>query len=99
ARVKLTGTNGERIVPLEDYFTGPGTTILQTGELLVEIQVPTCFASKATASSIVCGSRYSKCTSLTSGLLNDTSVKEKEIPPYPSGVVESFPGLAGIHII
>ncbi|MFC1872605.1 FAD binding domain-containing protein [Chloroflexota bacterium] len=41
ARVKLTGTNGERIVPLEDYFTGPGTTILQTGELLVEIQVPT----------------------------------------------------------
>ncbi len=40
ARAKIIGSEGERIVALEDFFTGPGTTILKTAELLVEIQVP-----------------------------------------------------------
>ncbi len=40
ARAKITGSSGERIVPLEEFFTGPGETVLKTGELLVEIQVP-----------------------------------------------------------
>ena len=40
ASVKIVGTLGERVVPLEDFFTGPGSTVLQKGELLVEIQVP-----------------------------------------------------------
>jgi carbon-monoxide dehydrogenase medium subunit len=40
ARVKLVTTDGERIVPLEDFFTGPGKTVLQAEELMVEIQVP-----------------------------------------------------------
>lgn len=40
ARVKIAGNNHERIVSLEDFFTGVGTTILKTGELLLEIQVP-----------------------------------------------------------
>jgi carbon-monoxide dehydrogenase medium subunit len=40
ARVKLTGGKGERTVPLEEFFTGPGETALQPDELLTEIQVP-----------------------------------------------------------
>jgi carbon-monoxide dehydrogenase medium subunit len=40
ASVKLVGTDGERTVALERFFTGPGQTALQTGELMVEIQVP-----------------------------------------------------------
>ncbi len=40
ARVKIVGPSGERVVPLEDFFTGLGSTILERGELLVEIQVP-----------------------------------------------------------
>ena len=40
ARVKLMGSHGERTVALEEFFTGPGETVLQTGELMVEIQVP-----------------------------------------------------------
>ncbi len=40
ARVKILGPAGERTVALEDFFTGPGRTVLQTGEMLVEIQVP-----------------------------------------------------------
>lgn len=40
ARAKVIGPDGERIVPLEDFFKGPGSTILNTGELLAEVQVP-----------------------------------------------------------
>ncbi len=40
ARVKIVGPNGERVTPLEDFFTGVGTTILKQAEMLVEIQVP-----------------------------------------------------------
>jgi CO/xanthine dehydrogenase FAD-binding subunit len=39
AKVKLVGPDGERRIPLEKFFTGPGQTVLQTGELMVEIQV------------------------------------------------------------
>jgi carbon-monoxide dehydrogenase medium subunit len=40
AKARIVGSDGERIVLLEDFFTGPGTTVLKKGELLVEIQVP-----------------------------------------------------------
>jgi len=40
AKARIVGPDGERLVPLEDFFTGPGTTVLKTAELLVEIQVP-----------------------------------------------------------
>jgi len=40
AEARIVGPDGERVVPLEDFFTGPGTTVLKTAELLVEIQVP-----------------------------------------------------------
>jgi aerobic carbon-monoxide dehydrogenase medium subunit len=40
AIARIVGPGGERKVPLEGFFTGPGTTTLGTGEMLVEIQVP-----------------------------------------------------------
>jgi len=40
AKAKLVSAAGERIVPLEDFFTGPGATVLKTGELLTELQIP-----------------------------------------------------------
>lgn len=40
AKVRILGPEGERIIPLEDFFTGVGKTSLKIGELLVEIQVP-----------------------------------------------------------
>jgi carbon-monoxide dehydrogenase medium subunit len=40
ARVKLAGSHEARTVALEEFFTGPGETVMQTGELMVEIQVP-----------------------------------------------------------
>jgi len=40
ARVKIVGKEGERVVLLEDFFTGPGTTVLKPDEILIEIRVP-----------------------------------------------------------
>ena len=35
----LRSKNGDRIVPLCDFFVGPGKTLLESGELVVEIQL------------------------------------------------------------
>ncbi len=40
ATTKLVSTAGERMVPLEDFFIGPGATALKTDELLTELQIP-----------------------------------------------------------
>jgi carbon-monoxide dehydrogenase medium subunit len=40
AAVKLQGPEGERVIPLEAFFVGPGETALRAGEILIEIQVP-----------------------------------------------------------
>jgi carbon-monoxide dehydrogenase medium subunit len=40
AKVTVVRPDGKRTIPLEKFFTGPGRTALQTGELLIEIQVP-----------------------------------------------------------
>lgn len=40
ALVKVMGLAGERSLPLEEFFIGPGKTSLQSGEILVEIEVP-----------------------------------------------------------
>lgn len=41
AKLKLVGLQGERIIPLEDFLTGPFETVLDEAELLTEVQVPT----------------------------------------------------------
>ncbi|MEK6752035.1 MAG: xanthine dehydrogenase family protein subunit M [Chloroflexota bacterium] len=40
ALVSLIGPAGERQLPLADFFTGPGKSVLQPGELLKEITLP-----------------------------------------------------------
>lgn len=40
ARVKISSSRGERMIPLEKFFTGPGKTVLSSDELLTEIQIP-----------------------------------------------------------
>ncbi len=36
----ITGPQGNRTVPLEQFFTGPGKNVLQPGEILVEVTCP-----------------------------------------------------------
>ncbi len=40
AQATLTGPRGKQSLPLEDFFLGPRSTVLQPGELLCEITVP-----------------------------------------------------------
>ncbi|MFC1975458.1 FAD binding domain-containing protein [Chloroflexota bacterium] len=40
AQAVIVSTPGERMIPLEEFFLGPGRTVLQPGELLKEIVVP-----------------------------------------------------------
>jgi carbon-monoxide dehydrogenase medium subunit len=40
ARVRLVRKGGERTIPLEEFFAGPGQSRLAPGEVLAEIQVP-----------------------------------------------------------
>ncbi len=40
AQCKVAGPEGERWVALSDFFTGPGRTVLQTGEILTELRLP-----------------------------------------------------------
>lgn len=40
AEALITDGRAERSLPLEDFFTGPGETVLRRGELLAELRVP-----------------------------------------------------------
>ena len=40
AEVFLKSSTGERLVPLVDFFKGPGKTIMKPGELITEISIP-----------------------------------------------------------
>ncbi|MEK7328808.1 MAG: xanthine dehydrogenase family protein subunit M [Chloroflexota bacterium] len=40
AIVRIAGPGGERRTPLVEFFTGPGTTVLEPGELMVALKVP-----------------------------------------------------------
>ena len=41
AKIKIAGPNDERVIPVEDFFVGPGQTVLKNEEVMTEIQVPT----------------------------------------------------------
>jgi carbon-monoxide dehydrogenase medium subunit len=40
AQVKLRGAKSERTIPIDQFFTGPGETVLSPGEILTEIAIP-----------------------------------------------------------
>ena len=40
AKAVIASEKGERDIPLEDFFVGPGKTVLSNGEILVRLEVP-----------------------------------------------------------
>ncbi len=40
ARVNIAGLGGTRTVPVEEFFTGPGNTVMKPNEILTEVQIP-----------------------------------------------------------
>ena len=40
AKAKIRSLKGERVVAVEEFFVAPGESVIQTGEILTEIQIP-----------------------------------------------------------
>jgi CO/xanthine dehydrogenase FAD-binding subunit len=40
ALATVKSTKGERAIPVDEFFTGPGETVLSEGEILTEIEIP-----------------------------------------------------------
>ncbi len=40
ASLRCVGPQGERLVPINDFFVGPGKSVLNNGELITEVRVP-----------------------------------------------------------
>lgn len=40
ALLKLEGLDGERVIPVEDFFLGPGETVASPGEILTDVLIP-----------------------------------------------------------
>jgi len=40
ATAKIVGANGDRTVPLEEFFRGPGQTVMSSDEILTELTIP-----------------------------------------------------------
>jgi len=40
ADLRLQSEKGERVVPLKEFFKGPGKTVLKPGELITEVSIP-----------------------------------------------------------
>lgn len=59
ARLRLAGAEGERVVPIDKFFTGPGKNVLDN-EILTEIDLP---AVKG-----VCGTAFGKISRLSEDL-------------------------------
>lgn len=40
ATVAISGAGGSRTIPLQDFFVGPGSTVLSPGEIVTSVQLP-----------------------------------------------------------
>ena len=83
ASIVLASTTGERVIPLAEFFTGPGQSVLDPAEILTEIRLPR-IQSRTAACFIKLGQRQSMaiamvsvCTRLT--LNADGSVAEARV--------------------
>ena len=76
ATIKLVGTNGERVMLLEDLFTGPMKTVIAQDEILTEIVIPD--QSSTGSNYIKFGLRRSGALAVV-GIAVAVTVKEKTI--------------------
>lgn len=90
ARVKIASVQGERTVPLEEFFVGPGKTVLRDNELVAEVLIPTpaprtggsFFRRTRTAMDIavICGAAV---LSLRNGTCQDARIALGAVAPTP----------------
>jgi len=94
AKLKLISPSGERIVPINEFFTGPFKTALQEAELLTEVQIPTppprsagCYkwATKiTTVDETLVGVAVLMALDATGGICSDIKIALCSVAPTPS---------------
>lgn len=89
AKVKLVGPEGEREVPLEKFFTGPGENVLRN-EILTEIKVPpqkkpcgTAFKKLGRSSEDLAKANCAVKIVVTGGKCEDVSIALGAVAPTP----------------
>lgn len=102
AQVKIASAQGERTVALEEFFTGPGKTVLQDHELVAEIILPgprprtggSFFRRTRTAMDIavVCGAAV---LNLANGTCEDVRISLGAVGPTPIRAVRAESALRG----
>jgi carbon-monoxide dehydrogenase medium subunit len=96
AHIKIASATGERVVPLEEFFVGPGRTVLQDNELVAEIVLPAprprtggaFFRRTRTAMDIavVCGATV---LNLTDGTCQEARIALGAVGPIPLRAVRA----------
>ena len=102
AQVKLASLQGERSVPLTDFFVGPGRTALQDNELVAEVLLPApmpqtggaFFRRTRTAMDIalICGAAVLR---LANGTCQDATIALGAVGPTPLRATRAEQALRG----
>ena len=104
AAIVLTSSRGERVLPLVDFFTGPGQSVMQADEILTEIRMP--LMPPDTASSFIkLGQRRSMAISIINlstrltlgakGTVSDARIVLGAVAPTPMRAVAAEAVLMG----
>ncbi len=104
ASIVLSSSAGERVLPLADFFTGPGQSVIEPDEILTKIRLPLMPASSA-ATFIKLGQRRSMAISqvnLTtrlsldgSGAVNEARIVLGSVAPLPMRAIAAEKILSG----
>lgn len=104
ARAVIRSSRGERVVPLADFFAGPGRTIMQPGEILIEIRIPALPVSSGSAYlrhtprawlDIAFVGAAAAVTLDASGIITNARIALGAVAPTPIRVVEAEKLLIG----
>ena len=98
ANIVLTSSSGERVLPLAEFFTGPGQSVMQPDEILTKISLPMT-PPKTAASFIKLGQRRSMAISIvnlstrltleTSGVVSATRIVLGSVASTPVRAFEA----------
>jgi aerobic carbon-monoxide dehydrogenase medium subunit len=102
AQVKLASLQGERTLPLDEFFVGPGRTALQDNELVAEITLPAPAAQTGAAFfrrtrtamdiAVVCGAAM---VQLANGTCQDARIGLGAVGPTPMRATQAEAALRG----
>ncbi len=106
ATVKLIGVGGERVVPLEDFFTGPSRTVIAQDEILTEIVIPDQsatgsnyikFGLRRSGSLAVVGTAVS--VTVAKGVIKDARIVLGAVAPVPMRARKTEALLVGKKVV